>query len=83
MVGEDHHAVGAADSSGEATHGLAHHTGLDAHGGVAHLTFELLLGDEGGDGVDDDDIDGTGADEGFGDIEGVFARFGLGDQEVV
>ena len=56
---------------------------MDAHGGVAHLTFELLLGDEGGDGVDDDDIDGAGADEGFGDIEGVFARFGLGDQEVV
>jgi hypothetical protein len=36
-----------------------------------------------GDGVDDDDVDGGAADEDLGDLEGLLAGVGLGDEEVV
>ncbi len=51
--------------------------------GVAHLALELGLGDEGRDGVDDDDVDGAAADEDLGDLQGLLAVVGLGDEEVV
>ncbi len=73
LVGKDTDALAFADRGGEAAHGLAHHTCLEADGGVSHLAIEFHFGDEGGDGVHDDHIDGSGADEGFGDIEGIFA----------
>jgi hypothetical protein len=52
-------------------------------GHVAHLAVELGLGDEGGDGVEDDDVDRVGADERLHDVERVFAGVGLGDEEIV
>jgi hypothetical protein len=51
--------------------------------GVAHLALDLGLGDEGGDGVDDDHIDRVGADEQLADLEGLLARVGLADEQVV
>ena len=83
LIGKDTDAIGAADGGGQAAHRLAHHPSLNANGGVAHLAVELLLGDQGGDGIDDDDVYGTRTDECFDDIEGVFARFRLGDQEII
>jgi len=52
---------------------LGHEPGLEAHVAVAHFAFDFGFRGEGGDGVDDDDIDGAGAHEGFGDIERLFA----------
>ena len=63
--------------------GLGHEAGLQAHLGVAHLALDLGLGNQGRDRVDDDDVDGAGADEHLGDLEGLLARVGLGDEEVV
>ncbi len=71
------------DGSGELAQGLGHQAGLQAHVRVAHFAVELGLGDEGGDGVDDEDVDGAGADEGFDDLEGLLAVVGLRDEEVV
>jgi len=51
--------------------------------GVAHLAVQLGLGDERGDGVDHQDVDGAGADEGLDDFERLLAVVGLGDEEVV
>ena len=50
---------------------------------VAHVAFELGLGDERRDRVDDDDVDGVAAREHFGDLERLFAGVGLRDQQVV
>ena len=43
--------------------------------GVAHFAVELGLGDEGGDGVDDQDVDGAGTDQSLSDFEGLLAAF--------
>ena len=51
--------------------------------GVTHLAFDFRLGHERRDGVNDDDVDATRADQHVGDLEGLFARVGLGDQEGV
>ena len=51
--------------------------------GVAHLAVQLGLGDQGGDGIDDQHVDGAGANQGFGDFEGLLAVVGLRDEEVV
>ena len=82
LVDEDDGAVGAAGGGGELAEGLGHEAGLEADVGVAHFAFDFGAGDEGGDGVDDDDVDGVGADEGLGDFEGLLSGVGLGDQEV-
>ena len=62
LVGEDANARGFADCGGKAAHCLRHHSRLQADGGVAHLSFELLSRNEGGDGVDYDDVDCAAAD---------------------
>ena len=55
--------------------------------GILTVTNSTISGNsaghEGGDGVNDDDVHGTRADEGFGDFEGLFAGVGLGDVEIV
>ena len=51
--------------------------------GVAHLTFDLGPGGECRHRVDDDHVEGPGADEHVGDLERLLAGIGLGDQELV
>ena len=50
---------------------------------LAHLALDFCLGSEGGDGVDDDDIYGSGADDLIGNLHGLFAIVGLGEVEGV
>ena len=83
LVGEDADGAGLGDERGELPHGGRHEAGLGADGGVANLAVEFLLGDQGGDGVEDDDVEGVGADEGLADAEGLLAGGRLGDEEVV
>ena len=49
--------VRAADRAGQLAQGLAHEAGLDADERVAHLALDLGPRHEGGDRVDDDDVD--------------------------
>lgn len=56
---------------------------MGTHDGVSDLAFEFGFGDESGDGIQDDDVEGIRADERFADAEGFLARAGLGDEEVV
>jgi hypothetical protein len=51
--------------------------------GVAHFAVELGLGDEGGNGVDDQHVDGAGADQGLGNLQRLLAAIGLRNQQVV
>ena len=51
--------------------------------GVPHLALDLGLRHQGGDGVDDDDVDGVGTHQDLDDLERLLARVGLADQKVV
>ena len=70
-------------AAGELAQGLRHEARLQAHVGVAHFAVQLGLGNKGGDRVDHQDVDGAGADQRLGDFEGLLARIGLGNQQVV
>ncbi|MNS88177.1 hypothetical protein D3C72_1221410 [compost metagenome] len=50
---------------------------------VAHFAFDLGLGYQGGNGVDDDHVNGVGAHQHVGDFQGLFAGIRLRDQQVV
>ena len=83
LVGEDHDGARLGNDGSELAERSAHETGLGTHGGVADLTVEFLLRHEGGDGVEDDDVEGVGADEGLDNAERFFTGTGLGKEEVV
>ena len=51
--------------------------------GVAHFAFDLGPRDEGGDRVDDQDVDGAGTNELLGDLQSLFAVVRLCDEERV
>ena len=61
----------------------AHEPRLQAHVRIAHVALELGLGHERGDGVDDEHVDGAGADERLRDLERLLSRVGLGDEQIV
>src|SRR5690606_19880554 len=76
LVDEDDGGVGAVDVAGELAQGLRHQAGLEAREGVAHLAFDLGLGREGGDRVDDDEVDRARTHQRIGDLEGLLAGIG-------
>jgi hypothetical protein len=63
--------------AGELAQGLAHQPGLEADMGVAHLALDLGAGHQGSHRVDDQDVEGAGADQHVGDLEGLLPRVGL------
>ncbi len=69
--------------AGELAQGLAHEPGLQADVAVAHFAFDFRPRDQGGHRVDDDHVDGVGADEQFADFQRLLAGIGLGDQQIV
>jgi hypothetical protein len=83
LVDEDDEGAAARDRAGELAQRLAHEARLEADVGVAHVTLELRLGGQGGDRVDDDHVEGAGADEHVADLERLLAEVRLADQEVV
>ena len=50
--------------------------------GVAHFPFQLGTGDQGGDGIDHDDIQGPASNECLGDLQGLLSRIRLRHQEL-
>ncbi len=50
---------------------------------ITHITVDLLLGNEGGDRVHDDDIHSAGTDHRLADVQRLFAGIRLGDIEIV
>ena len=68
---------------GQLAQRLRHQARLQADVRLAHLALDLGLRHERGDRVDDDDVDGAGADQHLGDLERLLAVVGLRDQQVV
>ena len=83
LVDEDRGRAGRVEGTGDLAQRLRHEAGLEADVAVAHLALDLGPGHEGRDRVDDDDVEGAGADEHVGDLERLLARVGLGDEERV
>lgn len=83
LVCENNDGVGLRDEGGQLAQGGAHEAGLGTHDGVADFSLEFGFRDESGNGVNDDNVEGVRADEGFADAEGFLARAGLGDEEVI
>src|SRR5690606_14036035 len=57
--------------------------GLQSDVGVAHLAFDLGAGHQGRYRVDHQDIQGSGANQHVGDLEGLLTRVRLGDEQLV
>ena len=51
--------------------------------GIAHFTFDLGPGNQGGHRVDHDHIYGAAAQQHIGDLQGLLAGIGLGYQKLV
>ena len=81
LVDEDDAGFRAGDCTGQFSHGLTHHACLKSHVSVANFSIEFCFGNEGGDGIDHDDIDGVGANEHLGDLQGLFAVRWLADEQ--
>jgi len=69
--------------AGDLAERLRHKTSLQADVSVAHVAFDLSPWGESRHGVDDHDIDRTGADEDVGNLKSLFARIGLRDEQLV
>ena len=68
--------------AGELAQRLAHQPRLQAGQLVAHLAFDLRLGHQRRDRVDDDDVDAARAHQHVGDLEPLLAGVGLRDQQL-
>ena len=83
LVDEDRGGLRLSQGAGDLTQRLRHQTGLQTDVAVAHLAFDFGLGHECRDGVDDDDVEGPGADEHIGDLERLLTGVRLGDEELI
>ena len=81
LVDKDHRRVGFMNGAGEFAHGMGHKPGLAADLGFAHFAFEFGLGNQCGHRVDDHHVHGAGAHQQIGDIQGLFAEVGLGNEQ--
>ena len=83
LVGEDDRGLGLVDGAGQLAQRLGHQAGLHAHGGIAHIAFDLGAGHQGGHRVDDHDIHRAGAHQGLDDLERLLAGIGLRNEQVL
>ncbi len=83
LVDEDRGGLGLVERTGDLTERLAHQAGLETHVRVAHLALDLGARHEGRHGVDDDQVEGTGADEHVHDLQRLLAGVRLRQDEVV
>ncbi|MNJ43383.1 hypothetical protein D3C77_383870 [compost metagenome] len=83
LVDEQDDAFRLGDRGRQLAQGLRHQTRLKAGQAVAHLALDFGARRQGGDRVDDDDVDGARAHQGVDDLQRLFARVGLRHQQVV
>src|SRR5208282_1388602 len=83
LVDEDCGGLGLVQRARDLAERLGHEAGLEADVAVPHLALDLGPGHEGGYRVDDDDVDGPGADEHVGDLQRLLTGVRLGDEQPV
>ena len=72
LVDKNRRAAGTVHDTGEFPHRLGHEAGLQTDTGISHLAVKLRLRHKGSDRVYDNQIDGAGFDQYFGDLKGLF-----------
>jgi len=50
---------------------------------ITHFAFDLRLWDQGRHRIDHDHVNGIAADQDFSNFEGLFAKIGLADQQIL
>src|SRR5579875_3136463 len=83
LVDEDRGGPGLAQRTGDLAERLGHEPCLEADVAVPHLALDLRPRHERGDRVDDDDVDGSRADEHVGDLQRLLPGVRLGDEQRV
>ncbi|EGJ74348.1 putative protein recA [Streptomyces sp. Tu6071] len=83
LVDEDRGRLRLVERAGDLAERLAHEAGLEADVRVAHLALDLGARHEGRHRVDDDEVEGAGADQHVHDLQGLFAVVRLGEDQVV
>jgi len=78
LVDKDDGGVGLADHAGQLAQGLRHQPRLQADVRVPHHSVYLGLGDQRGDGVYGDDVDGAASHKRLGDLQRLFSGVRLG-----
>ena len=73
LVDEDQARLRLGDDRRQLAERLAHQARLQSDVRLADLAVDLRLRHEGGDRVDDDDVDGVRVDQHLGDLQGLFA----------
>ena len=83
LVDEHRDAAGFVDDARQLAQRLTHQTRLQTDEGIAHFAVDFRLRDEGGDRVDDNDVQRAGTNQRFDDFQRLFACVGLRDIQVV
>ena len=83
LVREDAERVGIGQETGELTHGLGHQARLSTHVRVTNFAIQFALRHQGCDRVHDHHVHGARAHQLFGNLEGLFTRVGLGQEQVI
>ena len=83
LVDEDRGGARIAQCAGDLAQRLAHQPGLQADVAVTHLALDLRARHQGGDRVDDQDVQRAGADQHVGDLQRLLTGVGLGHQQRV
>ena len=72
LVDENSAGVAFGKCRSKLTKRLRHHSSLQTHELIADFSIEFAFGNECSNGVDDDDVNGVGAREHFGNVESFF-----------
>ena len=83
LIDEDDDAVRLRDDRRKLPQGLGHQPRLQADLDIPHLPVNLGLGNQGRDGVNDDDIHCPGPDHGLCNLKGLLAVVRLGNVKIV
>jgi len=67
LVDENQAGIRFRNGAGEFAHGLRHEARLHTHVGIAHFAIEFGFRHERGDGIDNQDVNGTGGNQRGGD----------------
>ena len=70
-------------TAGQFPQGLGHQACLKSHVGIPHVPFNLSLGDQRGNRIDDQDVYCPAPDEHSRSCKGLLSCVGLGDQEII
>ena len=83
LVNKHHQRIGVFHITGNFTQRLAHQAGLQTHVGVAHLAFNFRFRYQGGHGIHDNHVHGTGTYQHVGDFQRLLTGIRLGNDQIV